>query len=43
MVNVSTSEVDDIIAIYRAEQAVKETRLQITYPNGSSLLIFKFS
>ena len=35
MVNVSTSEVDDIIAIYRAEQAVKETRLQITYPNGS--------
>ena len=35
MVNVSSSEVDDIIAVYRAEQAIKDTRLQITYPNGS--------
>ncbi|MDC1369385.1 hypothetical protein N8301_02175 [Cyclobacteriaceae bacterium] len=35
MLNISASEVDDIISIYHAEEAIKATRLQITYPNGS--------
>jgi ethanolamine utilization microcompartment shell protein EutL len=35
MLNISASEVDDIISIYYAEEAIKATRLQITYPNGS--------
>ena len=35
MVNVSSTEVDDIISIYHAEQSIKATRLQITYPGGS--------
>ena len=35
MINVSERDVDDIISIYHAEAALKTTRLQITYPDGS--------
>ena len=35
MINLSDRDVDDIISIYFSEAAIKATRLQITYPDGS--------
>jgi uncharacterized tellurite resistance protein B-like protein len=35
MVMVTDTEVEDIIAIYKAEQSIKAARIQLTYPNGS--------
>ena len=34
-IKVTATQVDDIVSIYKTELAVKETRLQITYPGGA--------